>query len=161
MNILDNDCNNNIFLGHMLSHGYYPLINSITRSNTCNTNGSCIYVFAKTTLSCKSIVPNQRFSDYFPIFAVIDLKSCVEAHNNTNYSYIAYNKLNDVSKQLNWNHILKINNPDIALEELKNCKNRCILSFNKNSKPKIIKKKYRKNWMTKGLPNSINLKDFL
>ena len=86
----------------MLSHGYCPLINSITRPNTCNTNGSCIdNVFAKTALSCTSIVHNQKFSDHLPIFAVIDLKSSIEAQNNESYNYIDYNKLNVVAKQLN------------------------------------------------------------
>lgn len=99
MNIIDDGYDNNIFLGHLLSHGFVPLINTITRPN--DTSGSCIdNFFAKTSLPCKSIVHQQCFKDHYPIFAIIDSNNIFTNNFNQN-SFIDYKKLHSVAVQTN------------------------------------------------------------
>ena len=127
MNIMDNDFDNSIFLGHMLSYGYCPLINTITRPNPLNNNGSCIdNIFTKSNLSCKSIVHKQIFTDHFPIFAIIDLNTNFEKQKNVSHNFLNYKKFYSSALQINWDHIITYNNPSLALLELKNCINKCI-----------------------------------
>lgn len=147
------------------SEGCLSVINKPTRiqGNSKTTIDHIFIKSNKTAQSLKGFVLNSKFTDHYPIFAVIPYN---DTHGNVNHSimkakYRLNNPqlINSITNE-NWNSVLIHNNPN-------SCLNNFINTINKHIKAATVKlnnnnnNNARKPWITSAILNSIQKKEEL
>ena len=155
------DNNSEELLNTFLERGFLPGFNGVTRpKNTTAEGGSCIdNIYSKfQSYSYKNCKYNVEMPDHYSLFSVIDSNSFKNEESNY-YKKINYNKLTKLSNSENWNLILKMQDPNLAIDFLIN-KIQGLVEKSVDKKM-FNKSKGRKSWITSGIIVSTQTKEIL
>lgn len=154
--ILSEDVLDQDFLQVMLENGYCPGLHNITRPSNIDVNkGSCIdnFFIKLDKIKYNTYVLKIPFNDHHPI--MMGLKNNYKIIDKPNYKKINYYKLKDIASKTIWSDIYKIDDPNIALNNLVEKIQSCIkTATNLNNKHKNDKMKPRSKWITKAIMSS-------
>ena len=163
MDLINIDSISQEYLNNLLGKGYRPGFQTITRPADNNEGGTCI---DNCFIKVKSFDINTHklihsLTDHYPLFVTLEkikLKKTIE-----NFSYIEYGKLNKLAVKENWDKILSVQDPNIAIDSLIHMIQNCInnATLNKKVNKNVTKTNPRKNWITKAIITSCNKKELL
>lgn len=151
------------FLGNLLENEYSPCFSGITRPKN-NKKGSCIdnvFIKSKTIqpVSYKLTIP---FTDHYPLLVTLD-KATVSTTSIQTFKPINNKKLTQIAHETNWNEILTVQDPDLAVEKLIELINECIdrATIKCNRKSYNSRRVPRKIWITNAIMKSCQTKEML
>lgn len=161
-NAYDNTYNQD-FLNTMVEYKYKPLFTGVTRPSDHTTSGTCIDNFyVKSlyleTISFKLLTP---FNDHLPLLLSFN-KIEPQLIQNVYKNHISFKKMNQLAKQVNWNELFDIRDPNIAIITLVKNIQTCVDKSTFRKVSTINSTKCRKNeWITKAITISCKTKEML
>lgn len=155
---------NQEFLNTLLTFEYKPFFTGITRPANDNEKGTCIdnfYIKSDNLnfLSSKITVP---FNDHYPIFVTFN-KSILHESESSKKDYLNYKKIKTSAKNINWNSLLELQDPNVAVDALITTINKCISNSKvlKTNDSNRFNNKPRSKWITTAILVSCKTKELL
>lgn len=154
---------NQEFLNNFLANEFLPCFQGVTRPSFTGQEGTCIDNFYIKTnkLNVKSYKISNPFNDHYPLFININNIRPTYKEKET-FQKINYEKLKNIAKEVDWNMILSIHDPNCATDEIISKINQCVEQASTVIKQKRYNRnKPRKKWITEGIIISCRKKELL